>query len=223
MIIKILGTSHISKESVRKIKREIEENLPDIVAVELDMNRARALTSKQKRKIGLREIRYIGLKGFIFAKIGQYVQEKLGEMVGVKPGSEMKMALATAHKHKLKIMLIDQPIEITLRNFSKRLTWTERWRFVVDIFNGVFRRKKVVSDLGFDMNFDLSKVPEDELIDKMIEHVEKRYPSIYKTIIADRNVYMVKKLKALREKYPEESILAVVGAGHKKEMLRLLK
>ncbi len=225
MPITIIGTSHISKESIIEIQEHVEKEQPDIVCLELDIRRAKTLLSKQKSKLGIREIFVLGVKGFIFAKLGQFVQEKLGNMVGVKPGSEMKAALLLARKHKAKIALIDQPIEKTLKNFSKQLSWRERFRFLYDISIGIFFRKKELERLGISEQelLNLREVPKEETIEKMIGAVKERYPNVWKTIIDDRNRYMVKRLLALEKKHPEEKILAVVGAGHKKEMERMLK
>jgi pheromone shutdown-related protein TraB len=219
--LKIIGTSHISKQSINEIKNEIKENKPDIVALELDLQRAASLMEKQKRKIGLREILQIGIKGYLFAKIGQVVQEKLGKIVGVSPGSEMKTALELARKEKLKVALIDQPIKITLKKFSKSLTWKEKLRFVGDIFRGIFFRKRQMHELGLD-KLDLSKVPSEEVIKKMMSSTKKRYPNIYKTLVSDRNRYMVKKLVKLMRDNPGKNVLTVVGAGHKEGMEKLL-
>jgi pheromone shutdown-related protein TraB len=220
-MIKIIGTSHISKESVNEIKKAIEEGKPDIVAVELDLQRATALMQKQKRKASLADILKIGIKGYLFVKIGQYVQEKLGKMVGVAPGADMKTAILVANKHKIQVALIDQPINITLKNFSKELTWKEKGRFVVDMFKGLFSAKKQMKKLGLE-KFDLTKVPPEEVIDKLVKQLKGRYPSIYKTLVEDRNKYMVKRLVGLLRKNPGKNILAVVGAGHKEGMKKLL-
>ena len=115
MNITILGTSHIAKESINEIKKAILEDKPDIVAVELDIQRATALLQKTKNKVNLRIITQIGVQGYVFVKIGQYLQQKLGKMAGVAPGSEMKTAIELAHKQKLEVALIDQPIQITLK------------------------------------------------------------------------------------------------------------
>jgi pheromone shutdown-related protein TraB len=219
--IKIIGTSHIAKESVNEIKQEIKNNQPDIVALELDLQRAASLMQKETRKVGMRDALKIGVKGYLFVKIGQFVQQKLGKMVGVAPGSEMKTALETAKKEKIQVALIDQPITITLKNFSKNLTWKEKFRFVGDIFKGIFFRKRQMKQLGLDQ-FDLTKVPEKELIKKMMGQMKKRYPNVYKTLVSDRNKYMVKKLVQVMRKNPGKNILAVVGAGHKEGMEKLL-
>jgi len=218
----IIGTSHISKDSIAEIKSSIESRKPQIIAVELDQERAKALFSKQQsNKIGMGEILKIGVKGFIFAKVGQFVQKKLGKYVGSAPGMEMKTAITEAKKRGLKIALIDQPIRITLKNFSQSLTWREKFRFAADISKGILFRKKQMKEMGLEL-FTIDKVPSEKLIEKMMVYLKKRYPNVYKTLVEDRNKYMVNKLVKLMRDHPEEEIIAVVGAGHKKGMEELL-
>ena len=219
--LEIIGTSHIAKQSIQEIKVAILTRKPDIVAVELDIQRAAALLQNQKSDLSLSFILKMGLKGYIFAKIGQIAQQKLGKMVGVAPGSDMKTAILTARKEKLEVRFIDQPIAITLKKFSKTLKWKEKFRFATDFFQGLLFPKKQIKKLGLE-NFDLSKVPKKELISKMILQIKDRYPSVYKTLIVDRNKYMVKELIKLMRANPEKKILAVVGAGHEEGMKELL-
>jgi len=221
MNIQIIGTSHIAAQSINEIKTAVKTDKPDIIAVELDFQRASALMAEQKNKVKLSDILKIGVKSYLFVKIGQYVQQKLGQMVGVAPGSEMKTALELARKEKLEIALIDQPIQTTLKNFSKELTWKEKFRFIGDIFKGILFKKKQMKELGLE-NLDLSKVPQEEIIEKMMIPLKTRYPNIYKTLVADRNRYMVKKLIQLLRKNPDKKILVIVGAGHKSGMEELL-
>ncbi len=219
--LKIIGTSHIAKQSIDEITKAIEEDKPDIVAVELDVQRAAALLHQQKTKMSFSDIAKIGVKGYVFVKIGQYIQQKLGKIVGVAPGSEMKTALELAQKNKIKVAFIDQPIRITLRNFSKELTWKEKGRFLLDIIFGLFFPKKQLKKYALE-KFDFRRVPEQEVIAKIINEMKKQYPSIYKTLITDRNKYMVKQLVKLLREHPEKKILAVVGAGHRGGMEKLL-
>lgn len=221
MTLKIIGTSHIAQQSVDEIKKAVKEEQPEIIALELDLQRASALMSEQKNKVKFSDIMRIGIKGYLFVKVGQYVQQKLGKMVGVAPGSEMKTALELARREKLQIALIDQPIQITLKRFSKSLTWREKFHFISDFFKGIFFRKKQMKELGLE-NFDLTKVPAEKMIEKMMLQTKQRYPSIYKTLVTDRNQYMVRKLVKLLRAHPDKKILAIVGAGHKKGMEKLL-
>ncbi len=220
--LEIIGTSHISKQSIENVKRAITERKPEIVAIELDRNRLQSLMSKDQRKISISDIPKIGLKGFLFSWIGSLIQKKLGDYVGVAPGSEMKTAVNLAKKNKAKLALIDQDIEITLKRFSSSITWKERWNFVVDIFNGVVLRKNEMESLGIE-KFDLSKVPEKQVIKKLLEKMRERYPNVCKSLIDERNIVMAKRLAMLIDQNPEKSIVAVVGAGHEEEIIRLIK
>jgi pheromone shutdown protein TraB len=139
----------------------------------------------------------------------------------VSPGAEMKTALELARKEDLKVAYIDQPIKITLRNFSNEFTWKEKFRFLGDIFRGIFFPKRQMKLSGME-KLDLRKVPEQELITLLIKQLRERYPSLYKTLIDDRNKYMVKQLIKLLREDPKKRILVVVGAGHKEGMNELL-
>ena len=212
----IIGTSHIAKESLEQVEKYIEKELPDIVALELDKKRLFALISGQKRRIRLRDIRKMGIKIFVLNLIGAYVEEKLGKMVGVKPGSEMRLAYKLAQKHKLKIALIDQNIEITLKRLSKAITWKEKFAFVVDLLKGLILRRP-------EIQIDLTKVPPEEIIKLMIEKVKSRYPNIYRVLIDERNQSMARQLANILTKFPDKTVFAIVGAGHEKDLLVLIK
>lgn len=215
--LKIIGSSHIAKESIKLVDYEINNYLPHIVALELDKKRVYSLIAKKEQKPNyFTLIRRIGIKGLIFSLIGAYAQKKLGNIVGVEPGSEMKHALEVAKSKKLEIALIDQDIEITLRKFSKAVTYREKWNFIVDIFKAIITKKQQIK-------FDIQTVPSDEIIEKLIYEVKSRYPNVYDVLIEQRNKIMAKKIFLLLKNNQEKKILAVVGAGHKKEILKLIK
>ena len=125
-------------------------------------------------------------------------------------------------KNNLKLALIDQPIEITLRNFSKNLTWKEKIRFFTDIIKGLIFPKKQAEKYGLN-KLDLKKVPAQEWIKVMMKELKNRYPNVYKSLVADRNKFMVKNLIKLQQANPSQKILAIVGAGHEEGMRELLR
>lgn len=215
MNIQIIGTSHISPESIKKVEKTILEKKPGIVAIELDAKRLYALLNKGKTHISYKDIRRIGLKGWIFSIIGAWAERKLGAKVGVAPGSEMIKAATAARQVEAKIALIDQDIEITLKKFSKALTWKEKLNFISDVLKGVIFKKGI--------KIDLEKVPSQKTIQKLIADVKKRYPNIYKVLVEERNEFMARVLAKIMQQHPEEHIIAVVGAGHEQEIRKLLK
>jgi pheromone shutdown-related protein TraB len=212
----LIGTSHIAKQSLDEVKQAFDKEMPDIVALELDRKRLSALMQTKKDKVRIYNIKRIGLRGFFFSLIGAWAEKKLGEYVGVSPGSEMKVAIKLAKKNNVKIALIDQDIEITLKRFSQNLTWKEKWNFIVDIFKAVVLRKK-------EIEFDLTKVPSKSIIKKLIKKVKERYPNIYKVLVEERNKVLANNLSNLMENNSDKKILAIVGAGHEDDIMHLLK
>ncbi|MBS3152530.1 TraB family protein [Candidatus Woesearchaeota archaeon] len=210
----LIGTSHIAKQSVIEVEEIIQKERPDVVALELDRSRFFALVNKIHGRLSIKDIKLIGFKGFVFAKFGEFIERKLGGKVGVNPGEELLKAAEVASKHGCKIALIDQKIEITLKNFSNEITWKEKFRFVLDVVKGFFSKKHRIK-------IDLRKVPEKELINTILKQVKERYPNFYRVLVEDRNKYMAKKLFKLMRNY--NKIVAVVGAGHEEEIIEDIK
>ncbi len=215
----VIGTSHISADSVNEVAEYIEKHKPDIVAIELDHKRLHALFEENRRGPGFSDLKRLGISGFLFAVIGGWIQKKLGAATGIVPGSEMKTAFIEAKRHGLKVALIDQDIEITLKRFSKELTAKEKFRMLGDVLEGLFFGKRQLKKMG--VRFDIKKVPEKKVIKTLMEFMKKRYPSIYKVLVEERNHVMAANLARIIQQNPEGKILAVVGAGHEDELKNL--
>ncbi|MBL7147808.1 MAG: TraB/GumN family protein [Nanoarchaeota archaeon] len=213
--ITLIGTSHISIESINQISDFINKNKPEIIALELDKKRFYGLLNKTK--LSFKDLVKLGVKAFLFNLIGAYIEKKLGKLVGVSPGDEMLTAVKLSKEFNLKLKLIDQNIEITLKRLIKKFTWKEKFRLILDIIKGLIFRKPLIKP------FDLRKVPPKKTIRKLIRLVKKRYPSVYKVLIKERNEVMAKHLKYLMFNYKESNILAIVGAGHEDGIIEILK
>ena len=139
----LIGSSHIAIESVNLVESSFSKIKPSIVALELDSQRACSLISSVKKpKIRLSDIKRLGFKGFLFNLIGAWLEKKLAKSVNIEPGAEMKKAIELARLKRKKIALIDQPIEITLKKLSSRMTLKEKLRFIKEAFvASIFRNK----------------------------------------------------------------------------------
>lgn len=209
--IKIVGTNHISEQSIQEIKKFFLDFQPDIIAVELDKQRLHSLLHpEQEGKLGLSAIRQFGVRGTLFLLIGRYVQRKLGKIVHMKPGSEMLFAANLARNNNLLLALIDRPINITIKRLFKKLTWKEKFRFCGDIIFSPFKKQRV--------KINLSAVPGEDMISQLLEPVKRRYPTLYVVLVAERDVYMARQIAILAKKHPTKKILCVVGAGHAQGM-----
>ncbi len=209
----IVGTSHIAIESIQEVTKAIVELKPDIIALELDLKRFKRLISGKEHKVKLSDIRQ---KGFLINLIGAYIERYLGKKVGVMPGAEMKEAIRLAKEDKIKIALIDQDISITLRKLKENFTWREKLRLVKTILTAPFATQSTKK-----IKLDLTKVPEQKLINQLTLQVKKEYPSIYKVLIEERNEIMASKLITLM--HENKKVLAIVGAGHVSGMERIIK
>ncbi len=205
MPVKIIGTSHIAKESMEAVKRIIEKEKPDCVAIELDPKRFFALTQQkggERRKIGLR----YGLTIYVFG----WLQQKLGERIGVLPGSEMLAAAESAKQVGAKIVLIDRDIQEIFQGIMA-IPLSEKLKLFLGIFAAPFSREKI----------DLKKVPDERTIEQAIQYMRKELPGFYKVLIEDRNKYMAAWIRRLENEF--DNIVVVVGAGHKRDLEKLIR
>ncbi|QQG39146.1 MAG: TraB/GumN family protein [Candidatus Woesearchaeota archaeon] len=211
----IIGTSHISIESVKDVKEAFKKINPSIIALELDKKRFFAIQNEGE-KLSLKDIFSLGFRIFLLNLIGAWIEKKLGEKVGMKPGSEMIEAIKLAKEKKTKIALIDQDVSITMRKLVKT-PFKEKIKLLLEIIKGVIFKK------GTLIKFDLRRVPPEELIEKMTKELRDKYPYIYRVLIKERNVIMAKRINHLMTNNKQENILVVIGAGHKKEILEMIK
>ena len=125
----LVGTAHISKDSVIEVKDAIEKYNPDIVAVELCKRRYDANTKKDKwestpvTQLLKSNNAYLMLAQTFLSSI----QRKLGKEYGVEPGSEMIAAMKEAKKHDLVVALVDRDISITLKRAWRKMGIRERF------------------------------------------------------------------------------------------------
>lgn len=221
--ITLIGSSHIAKDSVKSIKKEIKSQKPDIVAVELDKNRAKALFNPKPNKLTFNSIKQIGIMGFLFTFFGKILQDKLGKAVGIAPGSDMKTAMLYGSKVDAKIWLIDKDIRIIARDLSTKISFYEKLKIVGSILGGVLISPILALRKKPKKGIDLSKVPPEELITELVSEFRKRFPKLYNVLIEDRNKFMAKRISILSEENPEGKIIVVLGAGHISGIKDILK
>jgi len=218
--ILLLGTSHVSKNSVKEIKETIEKYNPEVVGIELDYPRLKSLMEGKKNNKKRRQSKAIrkeiGVGGYIFGIIAGFVQDKVGKSLNIDPGVDMKSAYLEARKNKIPVTLIDLDIKITLKkisNLSLKKKISLFSNIIIKSFKKEYRKK---------LNFDVSSgVPSEEFIDLALDILKKEVPDMYKILIHDRNVYMVEQIKKLKQKH-NGNILIIVGAGHLKGMKQLI-
>ena len=124
--IVIVGTAHVSKQSVALAEEIIAHEQPDVVGVELDSQRYKSLVhEKQWKETNVSHIiregkAYLFLTNLLLAGF----QKRLGRELGITPGSEMLAAIKIAQQNNASVALLDRDVTITLkRAFALTSVW----------------------------------------------------------------------------------------------------
>ena len=136
--VAVLGTAHVSEQSVEEVKTRIDEDRPDIVAVELDEGRYRQMQGQEPDDLDASDL----IKGntvfqFLAYWMLSYVQTRLGDRFDVEPGADMMAAIETAEAHGIGVALVDRDIQQTIQRFWARMTISEKLRMVGGLAFGV--------------------------------------------------------------------------------------
>lgn len=205
----LIPTSHIAQESIRKIEETIRKEKPDCVAVELDAARYAAFHHR-----GRPSFRQLGLWSFVIFSFMRFLQQWLGKAAGVMPGKDMVTAVEVAKQHGIPVYFIDRHIQETLLRF-KSLPREEKLRLFTLLVKGV-----VLSRLGKGKKIDLRKVPQEETVQEAMNFLSQELPYFYTVLVKERDEFMAHQLLHLSRKY--EKIIAVVGAGHRQGIQKIL-
>lgn len=203
MSIKIIGTGHILQKSVDEVRKAIEEEKPEIVAIELDSQRFNALESAGWDLNQDRE--GFSWKGasfpVLFRSFLGKIQRELGEKLGVSAGSDMKAAVVAARSTGAKLALIDRDIELTMNH----------------LLSAPFREK--INLLLLSPEIDITSIDhilDGENIVQIMDEMKAKVPGIYGALVDERDQYMAYMIAQLRHEHPDSNIIAVVGAGHRR-------
>ena len=214
----IIGTAHVSEESVNEVKDAIYEQQPDVVAIELDRGR---YTKLKKQMLGIEEDDTISVTRiikenkvglFLTSTLLGYFQSKIGADVDVAPGSEMVGAIEASEDLQIPIALIDREINTTLQRALNKMSFMEKAKFAYGL---------IASILGFDDeedDIDIEELKNSENLDDLMEMFKDEAPSVYEVLVQERDAYLAGKLMQL----PYDKVVAVVGAGHKPGIERYL-
>ncbi|WP_421077437.1 TraB/GumN family protein [Methanothermococcus sp. Ax23] len=216
--IYLIGTAHVSGESIKEVERAITDIDPDLIAVELDEDRFFAITNDNLNKANgknnidiLKLIKEGNVGLFLVHTILANFQKDIGEKFGIKPGSEMKKAVDLAIIYNKPISLIDRPINITLKRALKSMSLKEKLSFLY----GIFEDKD---------GMELDEKSLNEMVNNaedLIHVLKEVSPSIYEVLVDERDKFMAKNIFEISK--GKERILVVVGAGHLKGIANYLK
>jgi len=136
--VTVVGTAHVSADSVDEVEEAIDRERPDVVAVELDEGRYRQLQGEEPEDLDAGDL----LRGntvfqFLAYWMLSYVQTKLGDQFDIEPGADMLAAVESAESLGLGVALVDRDIQTTIQRFWARMTIPEKLRMMGGLAFGV--------------------------------------------------------------------------------------
>lgn len=210
----IVGTAHISRQSADLVKEVIENEKPDVVCVELDENRLKALSEKNRwENLDLRQIiKNKQLSTLIVSLVLSSYQKKLGEKLGIMPGTELLEAVNTANENNIPVELCDREVRVTLRRAWHSMNLWQKSKFLSGGLAGIFEKQELTEE-------KLAELRNKDVLSEMMDELGKAMPVLKKIIIDERDQYIAQKMKESNGK----KIVSVVGAGHVKGILKFLE
>jgi len=207
--IKLIGTAHVSRESIEEVKSIICEEKPDMVCVELDQGRYNSITQKDSwEKLDLTKVFKEG-KGFLLIAnlVLASFQRRLGNELGVKPGEEMKTAVEAAGEMGIAHSLCDREVQITLRRAWVRCGLWSKSKLLASLLASAFTTEKLSSQ-------EIESLKSRNELDGMMNELAEYLPGVKETLIDERDRYLAAKIWASTPPETNKKIVAVIGAGH---------
>ena len=201
--IVLVGTAHISPDSLELVRETIAAELPDAVALELDEGRFEALMDPEAiagldLKQVVRERKLLPLLAGL--ALGAW-QAKMGLRLGVEPGAEMREAALAAREHGADVCLVDRPVRTTLLRVWRRTGFWSRMKLLAGGAEGGAGDEPTAEDLRELLSGDV--------VSRLVAELGEEFPVLKEVVIDERDAWIAEEVRAIPGR-----VVVVIGAGH---------
>jgi len=201
----LIGTAHISNESVAEATESIRNEQPNCVAIELDKQRLKTMQNPDSWKnLDIIKVLKEG-QGFLMMAnlVLSSFQKRMGADVGVKPGDEMKGAIAIADELGIPSVMVDRPIKVTLqRAWAKNSLWG-KCKLLALLFSSAFEKEEISSE-------QIEDLKSSNEMDTMMGELADYLPGVKTVLIDERDRYLASHIWDCNG----NKVVAILGAGH---------
>lgn len=210
----LVGTAHISQQSVDLVRKVIERERPDCVCVELDRQRYEALAEEKSFAAqDLREvIRNQQLAALLMNLLLASYQKRLGMKLGVTPGKELLEATRAAQECGIPIELCDRDVRVTLRRAWGAISFWHKLQLASGVLASAFEDSEI-------SEAELARIRQQDVLSELMRELGEAMPRLKTSLIDERDAYLAQKIRASAG----QKIVAVVGAGHIEGMSRAIE
>lgn len=212
--IVLIGTAHVSQNSVEEVKAVIERENPDRICIELDNGRYESKTKEDSWSN--MDIKAIFKQGKAFLLLANSAlagyQKRLGKQTGAAPGDEILGAAAIAKEKGIPMSLCDRQIQVTLkRAWGLSGLWAKA-KLLSTLLSSVFSKEEIKEE-------ELEELKKSDTLEKLMGELAKELPGAKKALIDERDRYLATSI------YTAEGSrkVAVIGAGHAPGIIKTIE
>jgi pheromone shutdown-related protein TraB len=201
----LVGTAHVSRESVRLVEEVIRAETPDAVCVELCAARHQALRQKDRWqnmdivKVVKEKKAFLLLSNLLLAAF----QKRIARKMDVTPGAEMLKAVELAETSGAQLCLADRDIRVTLSRAWHSLGIWSKAKLVFQLLLSMGQAEDITAE-------EIERMKQQDVLEALLSEVGRSLPMLKTILIDERDRFLAAKIRQA----PGRKIVAVVGAGH---------
>jgi len=210
--IVLLGTAHVSRESVADVEKAIAKEKPDLVLIELDDERAKNLKNPDHWKhTDIVKVIKTGKIYLLFSSILLSIfQKKMGDRLTSAPGAEFKKAIEVSEAYGIEHHFVDRDIRITLKRAWQSVGFWGKLRLASELLASLFATENMQKD-------EIEKLKSKDALQALLDSLPAAFRRIREIIIDERDQYMAERVRNLTLEVhgaKPKRALVIVGAGH---------
>lgn len=210
----LIGTAHISKDSVNEVKTNIEEYTPDRICIELDKTRYsskknyQAWSDKAISKVLKEGKGFLLLANMALASF----QKRMGNTTGIKPGEEILKAAKIAEEKQIPFSFCDREIQSTFKRAWGKSNFWNKMKLLATLVSAAFSKEEISEE-------ELAELKKADVLETMLQEMSKELPTIKEVLIDERDLFLAKSMYKAKGRKK----LGVIGAGHTQGILKNLE
>ena len=203
--ILLVGTAHVSAQSVDEVTLSIESEEPDHICLELDDGRMK--NKEQENSWSNMDVKKVIKEGKAFLLVANMAlasfQKRMGDSSGTAPGEEILSAARIAKEKGIPYSLCDRDIQTTFKRAWRMSNLWNKSKLIATIISAVFTNEEISEE-------ELEELKQADVMQNMMEELARELPSVKSVLIDERDRYLATSIFLA----PGTKKLAVVGAGH---------
>jgi len=203
--IYLVGTAHVSKQSVEDVRKTVQQVNPDSICVELCEARYKSLMDRDRWKN--MDIFDIIRKKRAVLLMAQLVMasfyRRLGSKLDIKPGAEMIEGINLAKARGQEPVMADRNIEVTLKRVWGSLGFWSKIKMASEFIAALFMNETIDEKM-------VEEMKNRDQLENILATFAVSFPQVKSTLIDERDIYLAQQIRSA----PGQKVVAVVGAGH---------